>query len=227
MAFSFTNNNATISTTEFFLASNSITKVDQTDDCILQLWIDPVAMVSLNQIQIKIIEKVTSAGTQRTIVDATLTGLTSYPWVSPALILKEAWEASLLIASGADVAMGWSLRKVTGGLTFSDNSATIGTTEFFLASNSTTQTAQTTDCLLQTWIDFGAMTATEQYRVRLYEKVNGSGATQRRVFESILTGTQAGPFVHPLFLVGEGWDVGVTKLAGTDRSILWSLRKGA
>jgi hypothetical protein len=112
------------------------------------------------------------------------------------------------------------------GLATVDDSASIGTTEYFLASDSTTKTDQTDDCLLQTWIDFGAMAEGDQYRVRIYEKVNGSGATQRQVIpEVILTGAQAGPLVLPTLFVAHGWEVSVTKLAGTDRTIGWSLRK--
>ena len=110
-------------------------------------------------------------------------------------------------------------------LTYVNDSATIGTTEYFLASDSTAKTDQTDDSILQAWIDFGAMASGDQYRVRVYEKVNGAGATQRVIIESILTGAQSSPFVSPALMVGEGWEVSVTKLAGTDRSIGWSLRK--
>lgn len=110
-------------------------------------------------------------------------------------------------------------------LTTVDNSATISTTEYFLASASTTKTDQTEDCLLQVWLDFGDMAAGDQYRVRLYEKVNGSGATQRTIELGIVTGAQAEPFITPAFFLAHGWEIGVTKLAGTDRSIGWSLRK--
>jgi hypothetical protein len=110
-------------------------------------------------------------------------------------------------------------------LNYVDDSATIGTTEYFLASDSTTKTDQTDDCMLQAWIDFANMAAGDQYRVRIYEKVNGAGATQRQIMEAILTGAQAGPWVSPALMVGHGWEVSVTKLTGTDRSIGWSLRK--
>jgi hypothetical protein len=112
-------------------------------------------------------------------------------------------------------------------ITITDDSATIGTAEYSLpaATTSGVPTSQTTTGYLQAWIDFAAMAAGDQYRIRLYEKVNGVGATQRLVEEWILTGAQSKPaWTMPPVLVGRGWDVTVTRLAGTDRTIGWSLR---
>lgn len=109
-------------------------------------------------------------------------------------------------------------------ITYTNNSASISTTEYSIAVPGT-PAAQTTDGVFQFWIDFSAMTATEQYRIRLYEKYD-SGGTQRLVEEWILTGAQSKPMmVIPSMILGEGWDVTVTKLAGTDRTIAWSIRK--
>ena len=109
-------------------------------------------------------------------------------------------------------------------LSLTDNSATIGVTEFYLASNSTTKTDQTDDALLSVWIDFGAMLAGDQYRVKLYEKATSAG-TQRSFEIGIVTGAQAFPWVSPMLFVGHAWEISVTKLTGTDRAINWSLRK--
>lgn len=103
-----------------------------------------------------------------------------------------------------------------------DDSATIGTTEHYLASDSTVKTDQTTDCVLQVWIDFGALAAGDTYEVYLYEKV--AAGTQRKL-TFYVSGVQSEPFVLPSVIVGDGWEVGVKKTAGTDRSIAWSLRK--
>src|SRR5262245_11268327 len=103
------------------------------------------------------------------------------------------------------------------------DSATIGTSEYYLASDSTTKTSQTDDCILQAWIDFGAMQSGDQYEIKFYEKIN---TVERSVGLGVLSGAQASPFVTPSFIVGEGWEISVKKLAGTDRSIGWSLRKG-
>jgi hypothetical protein len=112
-------------------------------------------------------------------------------------------------------------------ITFVNDSATISTTEYSLPADTTTgvPTSQTDDCLLQGWIDFGALVAGDQYEWKFYEKVNGSGATQRVIATGYATGAQVGPVVIPTFIVGEGWDITVKKLTGTDRAIGWSLRK--
>lgn len=110
-------------------------------------------------------------------------------------------------------------------LSATDDSATIGTTPYYLASDSTTKTDQTDDAILQVWIDFANMAAGDRYRVRILEKVNGTGATQRTIVESTVDGVQSGPWVSPSFMVFHGWEIEVTKLSGTDRSIGWSIRK--
>lgn len=108
-------------------------------------------------------------------------------------------------------------------ITFVNNSATIGATEYSLPANSTTLAAQTDDCVLQVWIDFDAMAAGDEYRIRLYEKINAG--TARKVIDTRVSGDQSTPWVSPSLIVGDGWDVTVQKIAGTDRSIPWSLRK--
>jgi hypothetical protein len=109
-------------------------------------------------------------------------------------------------------------------ITLTNNSATIGATEFFLASNSTTKTSQTTVCILQVFLDLSALTAGEEYLIQCYEKVNGG--TDRVFYKASKLGTQNEPhWVSPSFIVGDGWEVSVKKIVGTDRAIPWSLRK--
>ncbi len=106
----------------------------------------------------------------------------------------------------------------------SDGSATISTTEFFLASNSTTQTPQTTPCVLQPFLRCGALVAGDQFRARIYETVNG---VQVVVYEAVLTGAQQFAPVFPSLLVMDGWEVSLLRVLGADRVIPWSLRKAA
>lgn len=108
-------------------------------------------------------------------------------------------------------------------ITLTSDSATIGTTEYWLASDSTSKSDQTDDLMLQVWLDFGAMAAGDQFQVRIVEKINAG--TQRDIVFAVLDGAQAAPWVSPSLILGDGWEVGVKKLAGTDRSIGWSLRK--
>lgn len=106
------------------------------------------------------------------------------------------------------------------------NTATIGTTPYSLPNNSTTLTPITVDGVYQVFIDFGALTVTETYAVEVFEKVT-SGGSQRSVFSAVVAGTVAETLVLPSLLLLHGWDVVVTKLAGTNRSIGWSIRQVA
>lgn len=114
-------------------------------------------------------------------------------------------------------------------LTFTNDSATISTTEYSLPADTTTgvPTSQTTDGVFQFFIDFANMIAGDQYEVKLYEKTD-SGGTQRLVETWVFTGAQGKPmFVMPSLILGEGWDVTVKRLAGSDRTVAWSIRKSA
>jgi hypothetical protein len=107
-----------------------------------------------------------------------------------------------------------------------DNSRLISTTEWSLPADSAGPTTQTDDCILQVWIDFANMIAGDEYQIRLYEKVNGAGATQRLADQWSVVGAQArSAFVMPSVIVAHGWDVTLKRIAGSDRTIGWSLRK--
>ena len=82
---------------------------------------------------------------------------------------------------------------------------------------------QTTDYTIQAWFSLQNMAAGDQYQIRIYEKVI-SGGTQGVIYEAILTGSQSKYFVTPALMVMWGWDVTVKKLAGTDRTIIASVR---
>lgn len=112
-------------------------------------------------------------------------------------------------------------------LTYTDDSATIGTTEYFLASDSTTATYQTTKCYLQVVLDLNALVAGDQYVLKFYEKVNAG--TARVFYDATFSGAQGTPnWISPEFKVGGtngGWEVSLDRTAGSDRTIAWSLRK--
>ena len=86
--------------------------------------------------------------------------------------------------------------------------------------------AITDDGIYQVFLELAAMAAGDQYRIKVKEKVTSAG-TQRIVYEAVVTGAQPGPWVSPSLILIHGWDVTMTKLAGTDRSISWSIRQVA
>ena len=107
------------------------------------------------------------------------------------------------------------------------NSGTIGSTEHFLASNSTTKSDQTTDGVYQLWLDFNALQNGDEYRIRAYERIS-SGGTTRIAMEWTVAHAQSEPmYVTPSLMFLHGWEFSLTKLAGTDRSIAWSIRSVA
>lgn len=106
-------------------------------------------------------------------------------------------------------------------------SATIGTTEHFLASNSTTKTDQTTDGCYQLFVDLINLANGDEYRIRIYERIS-SGGTTRIAEEWTVAHAQSAPmWASPALIFLHGWEFSLTKLAGTDRSISWSIRQVA
>ena len=106
-------------------------------------------------------------------------------------------------------------------------SATIGATEFFLASNSITVADQTVDGIYQLLLELNALANGDEFRVRLYEAVSAAG-TRRIVEEWVISGLQGTPnWFTPSFILLHKWEFSITKLLGTDRAIAWSIRKVA
>lgn len=108
---------------------------------------------------------------------------------------------------------------------FTDNHGTITTTEFSIARNANyvAGTGLNSQGEVQAFIDLNALTAAESYVIRVYESVNAG--TQRIVWEGTATGAVTEMWATPLLLLGGNWDVTVTKLAGTSRDIIWSVRQ--
>lgn len=109
---------------------------------------------------------------------------------------------------------------------YKTGSATIGVTEYSIVTPGTTLASDTNDGVYQVFIDFVNMAAGDEYVIEIKEKVT-SGGTQRIIYSSTLEGAQASPFVTPSLILMHGWDVTIQKVAGTDRSISWSVRQVA
>lgn len=105
------------------------------------------------------------------------------------------------------------------------DSATIGSTEYFLAADSTTQgSGQSTDAAVQLMLELNNLANGDEYRIRVYDAIS-SGGTARITMEWTVSQAQSEPnYVTPTLLLMHKWDFSLTKLAGTDRSIAWSIR---
>ena len=99
----------------------------------------------------------------------------------------------------------------------------VSTTEWSLLNDSSTIATQTTDGIIQVFLDVSDMVAGDQLQIRFYEKAR-SGDTQRLAKEWILVGAQAeGLWVSESFIFLHGWDFTLDALAGTI-TVLWSIR---
>jgi len=103
----------------------------------------------------------------------------------------------------------------------------VSSTEWSLTTDTAGPDVDTTDGVFQCFIDISAMLAGDQFQLRVYEKARGAD-TQRVVYEAILTGAPSMPIlVTPSLVLMNGWDFTLKKLAGTDRTITWSIRQVA
>lgn len=107
---------------------------------------------------------------------------------------------------------------------FANGSVSIGTSEYFLASASTTATPQTTDGVYQLYLDLSALVKGDVFIIRGYEKVQSSG-TRRVFFTDRVANAQGDPnWVSPSFILLHGWEFSVQKAAGSDETIAYSIR---
>lgn len=107
-------------------------------------------------------------------------------------------------------------------LTFTNGSATISNTEYWLASNSTSKVNQTTQGRLYVMLDCSALLTNDEFRGRIYDKVNGG--TQQPIVEWTIKGPYTQLVEIPVHMVGEAWEVSLLRISSVDRAIGWSLR---
>lgn len=104
------------------------------------------------------------------------------------------------------------------------NAVTVGATELSIVSGTTTLATDTTDGVFQLWIDAVNMAKGDEFTVRMYEKVL-SGTTKDVFARWSLLGLQSEIFVTPPFVLMQGWDMTIQKIAGTDRAFYASVRQ--
>lgn len=102
---------------------------------------------------------------------------------------------------------------------------TVSTTEHSLTTDTAGPDVETSDGLFQLVLDLNALAAGDVFELKMYEKVQ-SAATQRLVWSVRFAGVQGTPlWFGPATILMHGWDYTLKKISGTDRSILWSIRK--
>jgi len=103
----------------------------------------------------------------------------------------------------------------------------VGVTEHYLTTDTTGISAITTDGVFQLWLDVNDMVAADVLQIRIYEKCR-TGDTQRIAAEWILRDVQSTPiWVSPSLILMNGWDMSLDCIAGTNITVLWSIRQVA
>jgi hypothetical protein len=102
---------------------------------------------------------------------------------------------------------------------------TVGTSPISVVSGTTTVNDTTDDGVYQLWVDAGNMAKGDEYMITLSEKVEGTGGTRKTFATFSLQGVQSEVFVTPTFILINGWNMTIHKIAGSDRAFDASIRK--
>jgi hypothetical protein len=106
-----------------------------------------------------------------------------------------------------------------------EDSATISTTEYSMPNDSTTLTPQTDDGVYELNLFVQSIAAGDQFEVKIYEKILNAGTQRLKLPPFIISDVQTSALVVVTGMLLHGWDMTVKKLAGTDRTVEWSIRK--
>ena len=102
---------------------------------------------------------------------------------------------------------------------------TVTNVEYDLPSASTSLSAQTTDGIYQLFIDLNALVTGDEFKLRIYEKVQSS-STQRVVQEVTFYNAQSPEFIYvsASMLLLHGWTMTLQRTQGSNRAIPFSIR---
>lgn len=102
--------------------------------------------------------------------------------------------------------------------------STIGTTEFSIINGNTTfPAAETMNGSVILIVDVGALLAGDHYQVAKYEKAHDSDAQIKEILANLVGVIPGARFETYPMTMGNGWDFTLKKIAGTDRSLGYSL----
>lgn len=106
---------------------------------------------------------------------------------------------------------------------------TVGASELSVVSGTTSLQTITTAGVYQLWVDGigAAMAKGDEFKIRIYEKVEATGGTKRVACQWTLSDAQSELFVTPTLILMNGWDMTIQKIAGSDRAFDASIRKVA
>ncbi len=110
---------------------------------------------------------------------------------------------------------------------YSLSAVTVGVTPISIVSGTTTVSDTVETGLFQLWVDAGNMAKGDEFDIIISEKVKATGGTRKTVFKAKLSDVQSEVFVTPVLMLMFGWNMTITKIAGTDRAFDASIRKVA
>lgn len=100
----------TVTTTEWSLTTDTAGPDTETSDGIFELWLNVDAMALGDRFEVKLYEKVTSAGTQRKVDTWVITNdATSHRRIYLGMLMH-GWDVTIIKLAGTDRAIDWSLR---------------------------------------------------------------------------------------------------------------------
>jgi hypothetical protein len=96
----------------------------------------------------------------------------------------------------------------------------VGASELSIISGTTSLQSNTTAGVYQLMVDpvGAAMAKSDEFAIRIYEKVEATGGTKRCLWKCILANAQSQPIVFPPLMLMNGFDFTIQKIAGTDRN---------
>lgn len=103
----------TVSTGEHSLVTDTPGYDTETSDGVFQCFLDLTALVTGDEFQFRIYEKVLAGGLEKEVYEVRFVG-PQFPrvWPSPCLILMHGWDMTLKKVAGGDRNIDWSVRKV-------------------------------------------------------------------------------------------------------------------
>jgi len=212
-----------ISTTEWSLTTDSAGPDSEASDHAVQVVIELEDATYNDDLELKMYETCRSGGTQRLCAKWPMIG-DQRTFISPIFPMLWGWDFTLDAFVGT-ITANWSIRSLGTPTLYVDGVETVSTTEHSLTTDTAGPDSTTDDKGIMAFLDFSTLDDGDHFRVKVYEK-SRSGDTQRQVGApfDIKDGRSDPMLLIPLQAFLHGWDITVDKIAGTDRSIEWSLR---
>jgi hypothetical protein len=220
-----------VSTSELSIISGTTSLSNATTAGCYYPVIDPVqaAVDKGDRFWFRVYEKVLSGGTKRVLMEVPIYNAQAEPWFYPPMLLINGFDFTLQKTAGTDRNWDASIRAGVGGFVTEEYTYNVSTstTELSITGGTSSIQTRTGGGWRQLFVDAFTMAKGDEFEIALYEKVEGTGGTQRKCVLGRLTDVQSTLWCSPILPLINGWDFSIRKIAGTDRTIEASVRKAA